>query len=293
MNNRFLLHNLNNDNVEVIENETPFLSFRKYNDIPFIRHCFTTKEGGVSKDIFESLNLSFSRGDDYEAVKQNYINICNSCGFNVRNIVMSDQVHKTTVLQITKEVLSELDKDDFTKRKLNCVDGMVTNLKDVPLFTYYADCVPLYFVDVNKKAVGLSHSGWRGTSGLMGLKTVQKMVECFDTDTQDLICAIGPSICQECYEVSQDVIDEITDSFLSNGIITRMDDFIDIYYKKTNGKYQLDLWQANKKVLLKAGVLPENIIISNICTCHNKEVLFSHRATNGKRGNLAAAISII
>lgn len=286
------LYKLNNENINVNYKETPYLTFKMLDAIPFIRHCFTTREGGVSKGIYSSLNLSFNRADIFEDVCENYRLLCKSAGFNLENIVMSDQIHRTTIVNVTKEVLDELSKNDFTQRKLCDTDGMITNQPNVPLFTYYADCVPLYFVDTVNRAVGLSHSGWRGTAALMGLKTVTAMQEAFGTSPEKLICAIGPSICQECYEVSDDVIDEIQRSFTENGICSR-EDLDNIYYKKNNGKYRLNLWEANRIILIKAGVKPENIAISGLCTCHYNDELFSHRATNGKRGNLAAVIQII
>lgn len=284
---------LNNKEILVQEKSTPYLTFKRYNDLPYIKHCFTTKFGGVSKGIFSSLNLSFSRGDDTEAVKKNYELLCESAGFTLKNIVMSDQVHKTDVLTIDESVLDTLDNNDFSKRKLNCIDGMITNIPGVMLLTYYADCVPLYFVDTKNKAIGLSHSGWKGTVGLMGKRTVEAMKKAYNTDPKNLICAIGPSICIDCYEVSEDVIEVLNTNFVKEGIISKdsysTDDF---YYKKDNGKYQLDLWTANRAVLENAGVNPDNIITSSVCTCHHKDLLFSHRATAGKRGNLAAAIEL-
>jgi YfiH family protein len=165
------------------------------------------------------------------------------------------------------------------------VDGLITNEPGLCLSTFYADCVPLYFVDPVQKAIGLSHSGWRGTVGKIGAVTVQKMREEYGSKPEDIIAAIGPSICQDCYEVSEDVIVEFQNNFDEKY-------WKELYYRKENGKYQLNLWKANEIVLAEAGILKEHIAVTNLCTCCNSEVLFSHRASNGKRGNLAAFMAL-
>jgi YfiH family protein len=161
----------------------------------------------------------------------------------------------------------------------------MTNKKDIVLFTYYADCVPLYFVDISKKVIALSHSGWRGTINRMGARTVEKMVNEYNSNPEDIICAIGPSICKKCYEVSEDVALEFKKEFSDDEVTTFLDD-------KGNGKFQLDLWKVNEIILLNAGIKPEHIDNRSICTCCNKDILFSHRGLNGKRGNLAAFMVI-
>ena len=161
----------------------------------------------------------------------------------------------------------------------------MTNEPGVCLATFYADCVPLYFVDPVKRAIGLSHSGWRGTVGKIGKITVEKMRECYGSDPKDILAAVGPSICQSCYEVSEDVIGQFRENF-------REDLWSDLFYRKSNGKYQLNLWKANESVFIEAGIRPEHMAITNVCTCCNSELLFSHRASQGRRGNLGAFLAI-
>nr|MBP8798564.1 laccase domain-containing protein [Lachnospiraceae bacterium] len=110
------------------------------------------------------------------------------------------------------------------------------------------------------------------------------MAEAYGTVPEDVWCAIGPSICQDCYEVSEDVALEFEQEFSGHGS--------EIMYRKENGKYQLNLWKANERVLLDAGILPEKLILPNVCTCCNSELLFSHRASHGRRGNLGAFLCI-
>lgn len=259
------------------------ITFPQLTKINFIKHGFSTRLGGVSKDHLSSMNLSFTRGDDKENVITNYQRICSSIGIHEKDLVFSDQVHDTKIHVVTEE---DRGKGVIKERELVEIDGLVTNIPNLPLVTFYADCVPLYFVDMKNKAIGLSHSGWRGTVNKIGLKTVEAMKEQYGTNPQDLIVVIGPSICRDCYEVSKDVMLEFKQSFSKRQID-------DILEEKTGGKYQLDLWLANKYILLDAGIPSDNISISGICTCCNSTLLYSHRASNGMRGNLAAFLSIV
>ena len=259
----------------------PYLSFSSYEALPYIRHMFTTREGGVSKDIYESLNLSFTRGDDETAVLENYRRVAQALGTSIDHIVTSDQTHTTNVRPVGKE---DLGKGITRPRDYKDVDGMITDQPGVLLATFYADCVPLYFVDPVHKAIGLSHSGWRGTVGRMGQATVETMERSFGSQPKDLLCAIGPSICQDCYEVSRDVAEAFIFAFPTHEK--------EILQAGALGKYQLDLWKANEIVLTEAGVLKEHIDLAGLCTCCNSSILFSHRASKGKRGNLGAFLML-
>ena len=259
----------------------PLLGFEEYDKIPWLAHCFTTKAGGVSTGIYESLNLSFTRGDDEQAVLENYRRVLQAMGTSSDCVVTSDQTHTTNVRLVTKE---DAGKGIVVPRDYQDIDGLITQEPGLVLTTFYADCVPLYFVDPVHKAIGLSHSGWRGTVKRMGAVTIQAMTKHFGSKPEDLLCAIGPSICQDCYEISEDVAEYFMRAFPS--IVE------EILLDKGNGKYQLDLWRTNQLILQNAGVSSNHIFMANLCTCCNCDKLFSHRATNGKRGNLGAFLMI-
>ena len=165
------------------------------------------------------------------------------------------------------------------------MDGLVTDVPGLVLVTFYADCVPLFFLDPVKHAVGLSHSGWRGTVGKIGKVTVETMVREYGSRPEDILAAVGPSICQDCYEVSADVIEAFQKQYGKK-------QWDSLFYKKENGKYQLNLWRANELVFLESGILPEHISVTDVCTCCNPEILYSHRASKGMRGNLAAFLGL-
>lgn len=245
-----------------------------------VKHGFTTRFGGVSEGIFSTLNFSFSRGDRREAVEENYRRLAEALSVDYGSFVLSDQTHTTNVIRVRKE---DAGNGIVFGQKYQDVDGMVTNEKEVTLITFHADCVPLYFADPVHHAIGLSHSGWRGTAGRIGKVTLDKMHREFGTRPSDVFCAIGPSICRNCYEVGEDVAEKFREEFSETK---------EILIDKGNGKYLLDLWKANEIVLLEAGVPSGHLAVTQICTCCHPEVLFSHRASRGKRGNLAAVMAL-
>lgn len=228
--------------VNEAENGVVYLTWPAIEKIEGIRHAFSTRIGGVSKEHLSSMNLSFSRGDDPANVRENYRRFCEAAGFEVENIVTSDQAHTTKVRYVTKaDCGSGVTRD----RDFHDIDGMITDEPGVVLATFYADCVPLYFVDPVHRAIGLSHSGWRGTVHKMGQATLDAMHERFGTEAKDVIAAVGPSICQDCYEVSGDVIEEFRAAFPETL-------HEKLFYGKPDGKYQLNLWEANHQILLTA-----------------------------------------
>ncbi len=262
--------------------EVLYLSYPLLEQTGIVNHGFSTRIGGVSEGIFSSMNLSFSRGDDEASVRENFKRMAEAIGVEPNSLVSAAQTHTTNVRKVTAEdkgkgIVYPLDYQD--------VDGLITNEPGICLTTFYADCVPLFFIDPVHKAIGLSHSGWRGTVGKMGQETLRRMKEEYGTDAKDVIAAVGPSICQDCYEVSEDVIEKFKEAF---------DEIYwgELFYQKENNKYQLNLWKANEIILLEAGVPKENIAVTNVCTNCNSDVLFSHRATKGQRGSLAAFMAL-
>lgn len=263
------------------DGEVGYITYPVLEKLPYIKHGFSTRLGGVSKEHLSSMNLSFSRGDEEENVRENFRRICKAIHINPEDLVFSDQVHDTKI-----HVVTEKDRGRGYRypRELVGIDGLITECSNIPLVTYYADCVPLYFVDTKSKVIGLSHSGWKGTVNKMAVHTIKAMKDEFGTNPEDVIAVIGPSICRDCYEISEDVAVEFMKTYPKE--IADM-----LLEKKTGGKYQLDLWLANKANCIEAGIKSENITNSNICTCCNHEVFFSHRASKGMRGNLAAFLS--
>lgn len=254
----------------------PYLSYPMLENTGIVNHGFSTRLGGVSKGHCATMNISTTRGDDPEAIAENKRRIAAAIGVEVEDMTFTHQTHTTNVAVV---------REENRGTRFMETDGMVTNVPGICLVTFYADCVPLYFVDPVKKAIGMSHSGWRGTVGKIGKVTIEKMTEVYGSNPEDLVVAIGPSICQDCYEVSEDVIKQFKANF-AEGI------WPELFYQKNNGKYQLNLWKANEHVFLEAGVKKENIAVTNVCTHCNPDILFSHRTTGNMRGNLSAFLAL-
>ncbi|SDI30844.1 conserved hypothetical protein [Pseudobutyrivibrio sp. 49] len=252
-----------------------------------VKHAFSTRLGGVSKGVFESLNLHTNSEDNVDNIHENYKIMCKAIDMNYDRMCFSMQTHTANVI-----VVDEKDAGNGITKPLpyKDVDGIVTNVKDMPLVTAHADCVPLFFYDPVKQVVGLSHSGWKGTVGKIGKVTVEKMTEAFGSKPEDILCGIGPSICKNCYEVSADVAEAIVGAFgeahkpqiLSKSLFNPTD----------NNKYMLDLWVACKIALLEAGVIEEHIEVTDYCTRCHPDLFFSHRVMGANRGGQAAFISL-
>ena len=296
-------------NTEIVHGPVPYIKYKIY--APYeddLVHAFTTRFGGVSTGHLKSLNLSFSRGDDADNVRENYRRLGEALGIDVSRAVFSDQVHLKTIRRVTA---ADAGKGLTKESDIRETDGLMTDEPGLPIFTFYADCVPVYFYDPIHKAIGLAHSGWKGTVADIAGEMVRAMGKAFGTDAEALICAIGPSICMDCYEVSEDVAFQFIEKYGDRGT-----DWGDrgtvllvppaggtkepspclpnppILLDKGGGKYQLNLHEAVRQNLLAAGVTKQNIAMPDLCTCCNPEFLFSHRASKGMRGNLAAVMML-
>lgn len=267
--------------------ELEYLTYPMLEETGIVTHMVSTRLGGVSRGIFSTMNYSYTRGDETEAVDENFRRTAEVFGASADAFVCSDQTHTTNVRVVTEK---DRGKGVTCPKDYRDVDGLVTNVPGLILSTFYADCVPLLFVDPVHRAIGCSHSGWRGTVAEMGRVTVEAMKKEYGSRTADILAAIGPSICQDCYEVSGDAAEQFKALFSREKYSFL--DIGDILLDKKNGKYQLDLWAANRAVLLASGILEEHLSVTDICTCHNPDYLFSHRASQGKRGNFGAFIML-
>lgn len=233
-------------------------------------HGFTTRKGGVSTGEYESLSMSPRRGDNIECVRQNEQILCEELGLDVRVLSSTRQEHTDNIELIEKDNIGIGIKKDWGKG----VDACITFEKNVPLLCYSADCVPILMYASDIEAIAAIHSGWRGSAMAICRKTAQKLVE-YGAKRDNIYVAIGPCIGKCCYEVSEDVALKFDKAF-SN--------------LKENGKYMLDLEEANFSLLKDYGIPEENISRSGICTsCHN-DLFFSHRKQNGKSGTLGGII---
>ena len=237
-------------------------------------HCFTTRFGGVSTGIFNSMNIAVKEGETEENVRKNLAILGDALGFSLEDIIATRQTHSDIVRVVTRAD----HRGPFHRDYPEC-DGLVTNDPGLALLVYTADCTPLLFHDPVTGAVGAAHAGWRGTVAGIGAKTVQAMVESFGCDPKNIRAAIGPNIGGCCFE---------TDADVPQAILAAYGPEAEAYIRSAGCKYYVNLKEINALSLRRAGVV--HIDISDACTACQPHRFWSHRVTQGQRGSQGAII---
>ena len=263
------------------KNGVEFYTFKSFDDTDMVRHMFSTRIGGVSEGCFESLNLSFGRGDDPEKAMENFRRAAKAIGGDISDIVMARQIHETEI-----RLTGAYDKGRGVTRDRypGGYDGLMTNERGVMLVTLHADCVPLYFLDTKNRAIALSHAGWRGTVNGMALKTLEKMKAAFGTEPKNLLVGIGPAISYCCFEAGSEVKAEFLEKLTFSAEYIRP--------SENEGKCYIDLKAVNRRILLDAGVAESSIEVSQECTKCLGDRFYSHRRMGEKRGSMAAFLEL-
>lgn len=242
-----------------------------------VNHCISTREGGVSEGIYSSMNFRFNCDDKRENVIENFKRISDAIGVDYRKLVLSRQTHDDVIHTVCE---SDIGNGIMFDNKFESVDGLITDRPGIGLVTLYADCVPTMFLDKRQGVIATSHSGWKGTVKRIAAKTVRKLISDYGSRPEDILCAIGPSIQLDHFEVGDEVAEIFIDSF---GCDTAV---------KFGDRYHVNMQLAIEKQLSSEGIPKENIDNCGICTYCNSELLFSHRKTQGKRGNFGAIIAL-
>lgn len=262
------------------EGDLVYCTFPSLSRIDGICHAFSTRLGGVSNGYCESMNLSFSRGDDPMCVAENFRRQCAAIGATPDQVVLTKQTHTANVRVVTK---ADAGNGVTRPQQYEDVDGLVTNEAGVVLCTQHADCVPLYFVDPVERVIGLSHAGWKGTVSRIAAVTVETMHRRFGSDPGNIIAGIGPSIGRCCFEVDTPVFEVFS---------SECPEFDTACYTKRGEKYDLDLWEINRRIMMTAGVTAAHITVTDLCTKCHPTVFWSHRVTGANRGSLAAFLGL-
>ncbi len=241
-------------------------------DVPGVEHFFTSKLGGLSDGNIKGLNLGFRVGDDANCVEGNYRQICRDFGLDYEKITAAKQIHSAKI-----EIINENNVGSGVSDLSGTfeADGLVTNLKNVPLTVFYADCVPILLADETAGVVAAVHSGWRGTVQNIAGQAVEIMCREFAANPQNIKAAIGPSIGPCCFETGGEVAVHFDE---------------DLRTELTGDKFKVDLWQANKRLLQKAGLVEENIDVLELCTMCHSDVLYSYRKDAQSTGRMGAFI---
>ena len=253
--------------------ESPLLQ-----EIRGLRHGFSTRKGGVSKEHLSSLNLGFNLGDERGKVLENFRILGSLFEAKPEDFVLTQQTHSVNVRHVGRE---DRGKGIFRERDYTDVDALMTDEEGVILSAFSADCVPILFYDKGHRAIASCHSGWRGTHGRILARVIEAMQREFSSKPEEIYIAIGPSICKNCYEVSEDVGEVFLDAFPALKEVKKNACPIE---RVSEEKFHIDLWELNRIIALECFIPPENISISGYCTMENPDLFFSHRFSQGKRG---------
>ncbi|WP_270181798.1 peptidoglycan editing factor PgeF [Alkalihalobacillus sp. CinArs1] len=243
-----------------------------------VKAGFSTRLNGVSKDPFASLNLGYHVPDHPVDVLTNRKILSKAIGTPLENWVVAEQIHGNDIAHITANDLGRGTLDH--ESAIRGMDGMYTDEKGLMLAALYADCVPVYFYSPSAKRVGIAHAGWKGTTKDIAGEMIQRWQD-DGIDPKDIVTAIGPSIGKCCYEVDDRVIENVIEVASDS----------EQFFTHNEGTYQLDLKAVNKHLLLKAGVLEDNILVSDYCTSCS-DLFFSHRSEHGKTGRMMGYIGL-
>lgn len=243
-----------------------------------IVHGFSTRTGGVSKPPFDTLNLGTTRGDCPEAVKENFRRYCNAIGANADRHLPAIQVHGDVILQVTEDNARRMHEiRDYE------ADGLVTNVRGVPLSVFSADCGILLLFDPFTRCIGVCHSGWRGCALGIVEKTVQSLNKCYGADPSNILAAIGPGIGPCCFETDADVPD---------ALLSALGTVAEPYIERHGTKYHVDLPGLNALWLRRAGLTFDHIECANLCTACHPSLFWSHRKMGEQRGLQVGLIAL-
>lgn len=244
-----------------------------------VAHGFSTRRGGCSEGVWSSLNLGFKRGDDPRCVRENYRRFCAAIGADSTRIVKSHQVHGSTVRPVTAEDAG-LDVCQSSPWE---ADGLITDVPGVCLTVYSADCVPILLYDPVRRCIAALHSGWRGTALNIAACGVDRMIRDYGCAPEHILAAVGPGISQCCFETHSDVPQAMTRAFGPDAAP---------FLRPEGEKFRVDLKGIISRCLIRAGLLPEHIAVSPLCTACTPELFWSHRILGNSRGSMAAMIAL-
>ena len=207
------------------------------------------------------VNLAITLSSVDSKSREDMTLVCEDANFKINNLTSNIQIHS--------DIVNKIDEGNIGQKLEG--DALITNIPNVPLLIFTADCVPIAIIDKKNKAIGLAHAGWRGTYDEIAKKTIDKMKENYNTNSEDLVCMIGPSIGACCYEVSKDLVEKFNMNFTNSN---------EKFYTIEEDRYKLDLRKVNEYILKECGVKEDNIVNLNLCTSCNSDKFHSYRKHN-------------
>jgi YfiH family protein len=260
-----------------------------YFSYPLFKPCermlsvVSSRQGGVSTTPYDSLNLALSVGDDLTAVMTNRKLLCEAIGMEVDAMTIAQLVQGTHIEVVTSSSRG-LDAAEKAQRFVD-TDGLITNMPDMPLFIFIADCAALSFFDPKRYVIGIGHAGWRGTVGGIARKMVEAMNAAFDCNPADILVGISPSIGPCCYQVREDVVAAFQAAYPEQAGA--------FFVQQPDGSIHLDMWTALTFQLRSSGIQEEHLELAGICTVCHTNLFYSNRAEGGKTGRFTGMITLL
>ncbi|MDD4801839.1 MAG: peptidoglycan editing factor PgeF [Syntrophomonas sp.] len=243
--------------------------------------AFSTRIGGVSKGVYNSLNLGLHVGDNSDLVLENRRRWLSIFGAGLDDMVACEQVHGSEVKRVNRMHRGKGARK-LSEVILNC-DAMITNEPGIYLVSFYADCIPVYLYDPVNRAIGMSHSGWKGTMQKISVNTLLAMQQEYNTGIEDVYIFLGPGIGPCCFQIQPDLLAKVEAEFNS---------FHDIINISENNLITWDLLETSRQLLVQAGVNPLKISACNLCTACHEDYFYSYRRDSGNTGRMGALIGM-
>lgn len=250
-------------------------------DEKICQHAFTSRLGGESVKPYKGLNMALHVGDEADIVWKNRQRFFQALELKAEKLVTPQQVHGANIQRVSLADAGRGAKDYADA--IADIDALITNEPGLPLMLCFADCVPVMFLDPEKKAVGIAHAGWKGTVAKIARETVWRMQDEFGSDPADILAGIGPSIGPCCFAVGEEVADKFREAFPKDA---------EHIISQRNGQFYVNLWEANRLQLLETGIRKDNIEMADTCTDCQHQWFYSYRADGGQTGRMAAIIAL-
>ena len=256
-----------------------YLTFPALEEYPELVHLFTTRKGGVSEGCCATWNFGAWNLDSEENILRNYEILADVLGITTMDMVRSAQTHTPNIRTVTA---ADGGKGIARERDYRDIDGLVTDVRGMAIVTSHADCNAVFFFDPRRQVIGLAHSGWRGTLAGISTAMIGKMEAQYGCNPADIVAGLGPAICQDCFEVDEDVAQ----------LFFEAKSVYEAFAVKRGIKQHIDLKGIIRYELLECGLAEEHLLDMGLCTKCNPSLLFSHRGQKGKRGIMSAVMML-
>lgn len=262
------------------EGREAMLRFSNLDGLDFLNHGYTTRKGGFSREPYEGLNMGLFTKDEQSRVAQNHARAAQIFGYDLGEAIFSNQIHEDGIAVVDASFKGTAF---WLGRRALGTDAMITNLPKRPLVAFFADCAGIFIADPVNRAVGIAHAGWKGTAKEIGRKTLQAMERTYGTRASDCLAAVGPSIGPCCFEVKWDVAEVFADLY-GEAVVRK---------KEGKDRWMVDLWEANRLQLAKAGIDEKSIEVAGLCTSCRGDLFYSHRRDGAATGRMAGFVEIL